>query len=383
VWRIEADGTVYFTGEHAAGSLAARNVLIATGAVERPMPIRGWTLPGVLSCGGAQILFMSADLVPAGRVFLAGSGPLLFLYAAQLLRAGVTLQGILETTPVANYVRAAARIVHALPAREDLVKGLRMMREIRRAGVPILRGVEDVCARGEMRLEAVAYHRHGREHREPADTLLLHQGVVPHVNLPFSTGCDKTWDSLQRCFRPVVSDIGETSVPNIFVAGDGAGIGGAIAAEHSGTLCAIAIAERLGRIAPAESMRESARVRTERTRHLRLRPFLDTLYRPTQKQVAPPDPATIACRCEEVTVGDVRRLAAQGCVGPNQMKAFVRCGMGPCQGRLCGLTIVELIAETRNVAAGEVGYYRLRSPVKPIMLGELAGLPLSPTRTNT
>jgi bacterioferritin-associated ferredoxin len=90
-----------------------------------------------------------------------------------------------------------------------------------------------------------------------------------------------------------------------------------------------------------------------------------------------PEGDTIACRCEEVTAQQVRETARMGCEGPNQMKAFLRCGMGPCQGRLCGLTVTELIAAERKTTPDEVGYYRLRPPVKPITLAELASLPIS------
>ncbi len=106
------------------------------------------------------------------------------------------------------------------------------------------------------------------------------------------------------------------------------------------------------------------------------RAFLDTLYQPAPEYRRPVGD-TIVCRCEEVTAKQVRDTADLGCEGPNQMKAFLRCGMGPCQGRLCGLTVTELIAEQRKSTPAEVGYYRLRPPVKPITLAELASLPIS------
>jgi NADPH-dependent 2,4-dienoyl-CoA reductase/sulfur reductase-like enzyme len=81
----------------------------------------------------------------------------------------------------------------------------------------------------------------------------------------------------------------------------------------------------------------------------------------------------MVCRCEEVTAGELRGFVALGCTGPNQAKSFGRCGMGPCQGRMCGLTVTEVIAKARGVSASEVGYYRIRPPIKPITLGELAG----------
>src|SRR5262249_57439075 len=92
---------------------------------------------------------------------------------------------------------------------------------------------------------------------------------------------------------------------------------------------------------------------------------LDRLYQPAAQFRVPEDDAVIVCRCEEVTAGQVRQAVRIGCEGPNQLKSFLRCGMGPCQGRLCGLTVTELIAAERRVAPQAVGYYPLRPPVKP------------------
>jgi NADPH-dependent 2,4-dienoyl-CoA reductase/sulfur reductase-like enzyme len=382
VWRIDPDGSVYFTRPHESSMAAARNTIIATGALERPMPIPGWTLPGVSSCGGGQVLLKSADLVPAGRTVLAGSGPLLYLYAAQLLRAGVEVACVLETTRRRNYAHAARRWRAALAGRAYLAKGLALIREMRRAGIPIVKGVRDLRARGETHVEAVEFSVRGVTRSEPCDTLLLHQGVVPHLNLPLATGCAPEWDPVQRCFRPVTSATGESTIPGIFVAGDGAGIAGAVAAAHAGRLAALAVAQRQDRIDTVRASAEMARIRASNRAHLGFRPFIDALYRPDQHDVAPVGDDTIVCRCEEVTAGEVRRLAREGCTGPNQMKAFVRCGMGPCQGRLCGLTVAELIAQTRGVPVSDVGYYRLRSPVKPITVAELAAMSAA-TETST
>jgi NAD(P)H-nitrite reductase large subunit len=107
---------------------------------------------------------------------------------------------------------------------------------------------------------------------------------------------------------------------------------------------------------------------------MRGRAFLDAYYQP-MSQFRRPIGNTIVCRCEEVTAGQIIDTVALGCNGPNQMKAFLRCGMGACQGRLCGLTVTELIAHARGVAPQATGYYRIRPPVKPITLAELAQLP--------
>jgi bacterioferritin-associated ferredoxin len=131
---------------------------------------------------------------------------------------------------------------------------------------------------------------------------------------------------------------------------------------------------KLGRVSRAERDVRAPEIRDELARELAARPFLDALYRPRPELLAPRDPAVLACRCEEVTVGEIRRAARLGATGPNQMKPYTRCGMGPCQGRLCGLTVAALIAEERQCPIGEVGTYRPRAPLKPITVGELAEL---------
>jgi len=127
---------------------------------------------------------------------------------------------------------------------------------------------------------------------------------------------------------------------------------------------------------PGAAIPDIQTVRRRLAREERGRAFLDALYRPADS-LRRPEGGTIVCRCEEVSAREVRETAQIGCEGPNQMKAFLRCGMGPCQGRLCGLTVTELIAAERGSALDAVGYYRLRPPVKPVTLGELASLPVS------
>ena len=102
-----------------------------------------------------------------------------------------------------------------------------------------------------------------------------------------------------------------------------------------------------------------------------VRPFLERLYRPHLS--LPPDEA-IVCRCEEITAGEIRRIAATGCPGPNQMKSFCRAGMGPCQGRMCSLTVTRLMADVQQADPSEIGHYRLRMPIKPVTVAEMAQL---------
>jgi len=353
--------------------LSAKRVILATGALERPFPVPGWTLPGVMTVGGAQTVLKASGLVPSGRVVLVGLGPLLWLFAHQVLAAGGRIQAILDTSQPEQR-REAARHALGFLRSSYLAKGLKLMAAVRRR-VRVVTGVSDIEVEGAGRAQAVVYRR-GREGRERmlVDTVLLHQGVVPNVNLAMAAGVVHRWSESQLCFVPDTGSLGQTNVEGIAVAGDGAGIAGAEAAVARGELAGVAAARALrGR---EDSLPDEAALRRRLARYEAARPFLDVLFRPADR-FRVPDGSTIVCRCEEVTARDIVEAVQIGPEGPNQVKSFLRCGMGPCQGRLCGLTVTELIARTRGVNPGDVGYFRLRPPVKPVPLAEIAGLEAS------
>jgi hypothetical protein len=223
-------------------------------------------------------------------------------------------------------------------------------------------------------VEGVRFSAAGRVETLACDTLLLHQGVIPHLNLPLAAGCDIAWNDAQLCFEPVVDDWGGSSLPGLWIAGDGAGIAGADAAGPRGALAALAAANALGRFDADERDRKSRPHRLALARALRGRAFLDALYRPADA-FRLPHGDTVACRCEEVPASRVADAVRGGAVGSNQVKALTRCGMGPCQGRYCAPTVTGLVAQACGATPTEVGTYRQRIPVRPVTLAELASLP--------
>jgi NAD(P)H-nitrite reductase large subunit len=373
VWGLLRPGEIAVSVAGRSHLVGASRIILATGAMERPCPIPGWTLPGVMTAGGAQILLKSSGLVAQGRTVLAGAGPLLWLLAWQYLNAGVRLEAVLDTTARPNLPRAL-RHAAGFALSPYLAEGLRLMRAVRRE-LRVVGNVIHIAAQGDGRLEAVAFRTSdGREHRIDAQMLLLHQGVVPNVNLPMAAGAAHRWNDAQLCFVPVLDEYGMTSVPCVAVAGDGAGIAGAQVAQARGELAAIAAVRALRPALSLAAEEKAARARLRRFE--RGRAFLDHLFRPAAA-FRHPHGETLVCRCEEVTASAIADTVALDCPGPNQMKAFLRAGMGPCQGRLCGLTVTELMAQARGATPDEIGYYRLRPPVKPVTLAEIAGLPTS------
>lgn len=377
VWQLEdgqpgANWRVFLKAADGLDMLPASVVLLAGGAQERPNPFPGWTLPGVMSVGAAQILMKTAGQIPAEPVWLAGSGPLPLLYMTQLLALGGRIAGYLDTTPRGNLAAALPHLPRALAAWKDLRKGLGWLRALRQSGVPVVKDVAEIAASGSGRLETLAYRSRGGETATvPARLLLVHEGVVPSIHITMAIGCRHDWRDDQLCFAPRLDGWGETSRAGLYVAGDGAGIGGAGAARLRGEIAALGIAVKLGKLSEAEAEQRARPIRRALARALAPRRFLDALYRPRPEVFAPSE-ETIVCRCEEVTAGQIRRAAGRG--GPNQLKAFTRAGMGPCQGRQCGYTVAHLLARSLNSSAAEVGFFHIRPPLKPVTLGELATL---------
>ncbi|CVI64473.1 NAD(P)/FAD-dependent oxidoreductase (plasmid) [Agrobacterium leguminum] len=384
VWSLESpDETVgqarNLVGVTVAGSaqmIEASAIILATGAQERPMPVRGWTLPGVMTAGAAQIALKAAGAVPAGPVVLAGCGPLLYLLASQLVDAGVSDLTVLDTAQ-SPFRASVLRHMPEFMLSPYVLKGIGLLMKVKRHA-RVVSGVRSIAITGIEHGEGVSFTTNGDEQVIPAGTVLLHQGVIPSTSLTNAAGCELKWNDEQRAFEPVADHEGRTTRPGIYIAGDGAGIAGAQAAEVSGRIAALAALSdlRLGSTTVAAARIKS--LHKQARRFLRGRAFLDALYTPGSDFLAPVYPDTIVCRCEEITVRKLREAIALGPPGPNQLKTFIRCGMGQCQGRLCAATVTEIMAEERKVSPGDVGTYRLRSPVKPVRLAELAHLPHTP-----
>jgi NADPH-dependent 2,4-dienoyl-CoA reductase/sulfur reductase-like enzyme len=370
LWHLDPEGRLFLAAGERCEVVSARRVLLATGAIERPVPIPGWTLPGVMTVGAAQTLLKTADLVPTGRVVLAGQGPLLYLAASQLVRAAAPPGLILDTTAPADYRRCLSALRRGRPRPRMLLAGLAAIAAIKRAGIQVRHGVRGLRALGAGALERVAWE--GGE--TGADHLFVHQGLIPNLQISLALQLRHEWNDDQLCWQPVLDPWGQTSLPGIAVAGDGGRILGAAAARLSGELAALDAAMMLGRITGPDRDRQAEPIRAALGREQALRGFLDRLYRPAPAILAPAEDDTIVCRCENVSAGAIRRAVRQGAPGPNQVKAFTRCGMGPCQGRICAGVVAALIAESLGRSPGQIELWRPRAPYKPITVAALANL---------
>ncbi|KQU74658.1 FAD/NAD(P)-binding oxidoreductase [Ensifer sp. Root31] len=371
-WRVEPDGTVWLKNSRGIRQERGRRLLIATGAMERPVPLIGWTLPGVTTIGGMQILLKREGILPEGPLVLIGTGPLFYLYAAQCAAAGMRDFALIDTAATSAMMSAVRHLPLALTGQGPsyLIKGLKLLWMLRRAGIRSYDRPQDLRISSSTKGLEVHFRQRDVEHCLSASHVGLHEGVIPETHLPRSIGCRMGWSGAAAAFHPYRDSHLQSSISGVYIAGDAGGIGGATVALLEGRIAAMQILKSLGWPVDELLLRASLRVRQA---HLAARPLINRLYLPPQAMLTPSDDV-IACRCEEVTCGQIRAVLSAGCAGPNQAKAFLRCGMGPCQGRMCGMTLTGLTSATHRISMEQAGYLTIRPPLRPVSLGEIADI---------
>jgi D-hydroxyproline dehydrogenase subunit alpha len=374
VWGSFEPGTLSIVRQGAAGVVRARAIVVASGAYERAIAFPGWDLPGVMTPGGAQTLVKYQQVPPPGRIVLAGSGPFLLAVAKTLIHAGAAPAVIYEATRPRDWLPHAARL---WGHRDRIAEALGYRRLLRQAGVPVRFGRRVVLAEGAQSLERVVLMDcdgagraiPGTETVERADTLCVGYGFVPSVQLTRLLGCAHRYAPRRGGWVPEHDASMETGVPGVFVAGEVAGIGGAFAALAEGRLAGLAAARRLG-LSVADS--DLADARAERESRRRFGDLVNDLFPIKGDYYDTISNDTLVCRCEEVTAGQVREAAAGWGPDVNFIKGVTRCGMGYCQGRICGGMVEELTARTLGCERAVVGAFRVRPPLKPVPVSALA-----------
>lgn len=365
LWHIETDNdrlVLHCAGPDGSRTILPDNLLLATGALERPIPVPGWTLPGVMTAGGLQILLKSAQL-SSDKAVLAGAGPLLWLLAAQMIAAGTPPLAVVECVGPSDYISASLRMPSALRNAAPLRKGLGLIAKVCQAGVPMYFGVRNLRVEGDVEARALRFADwRGKERRIEAEIVGLHGGVVPNQQASRLLRLPHSWSDAQHAFLPNRDDDLRVR-EGLYIAGDGARIGGAEVAWLEGQMVGKLIAGK-----------DVTATRRAISRANAVRPFLDRLYKPAEQLRRPAD-QTVLCRCEAVTAGQIRQAVRDGAPGPNQVKFMLRAGMGPCQGRVCGLAVSEVVADSLGQDMRQAGYFRIRPPLKPVPLGVIAAEP--------
>jgi len=369
VWGLEPR-KVSCSREGSSTIFKASSIIIAPGGMERPVPFPGWTLPGVLGAGAADIILRTGGTLtkdPEAPVVLAGNGPLLLLLACHLLESGANIAAWLDTGYWSKRLFSAALMPVSLLDSPYLNKGLSMARKIAKNKVPIVVGAKNIRAVGTDHIEKVIYEARGKQHEIATTCLLRHEGIIPRTHILNSLNAVHIWDKLQRYWYPDTDIYGATSIEGIHLAGDAGYVHGGDASQIKGRLAGIDVARRIGIIGKKEAhFRSRDLLKTLKTMRI-ARGFLRYVFAPNPSIFKVLD-STMVCRCEAVTAGDIRKVVREGNSNVNDVKLFTRCGMGQCQGRMCGPALAELTAAELTRSPEFVGTLQVRQPFRPVSL---------------
>jgi NADPH-dependent 2,4-dienoyl-CoA reductase/sulfur reductase-like enzyme len=360
-WNVYG-GELHVASSMRLDSIRYDSLILATGAIDRVMPVAGWTLPGVFTLGAAQVLLKSQGCLLGDSVVFCGSSPLLYLAALQYLRVGGRVAAVIDSTRFVEKLRAIPGMC-AVP--NLLVKGLRYLARLRQLGVRIIHSAHVEAIEGQHRVEALTCRTTaGVRHRIACDAIAYGHGLRAETQLAELAGCELRYDPIHRQYLPAVDEDGRAGQA-IYLAGDGRTIGGADAAVVSGTLAAQAVAADLGlSIPPIDA--PAQRRKLHHLYHFQ-RAMAGAFAWPRHAVTSLPDEVPV-CRCENVTAGEIRaslRLPL-GFAELNRVKAATRCGMGRCQGRMCGAAAAELTAAVLGRADAPLDRLRAQPPVKPM-----------------
>jgi len=319
-----------------------RSLILATGARERFLPFPGWTLPNVMGAGGLQALAKSGLPVAGRKIVIAGSGPLLLAVARYMRTHGAGVRLVAEQASQSALLRFGLQLA-GHPAK--LMQALTLA-----AGLPGTRYLTScwpVSAQGGERLESVTLRRGARTWTEPCDYLACGFGLIPNLEPAELLGCHTSEGGVR------VDEYQQTSVEGVYSAGEATGIGGLELSIVEGEIAGYAAAGSPGRAKLRFAARQS---------HRRFAAALENAFALRDELRRLPQPGTLVCRCEDVTMERVR-----ACASWREAKLHTRCGMGPCQGRICGGAAGFLLGwQSESV----------RPPVFPARIGSIAGKPL-------
>jgi thioredoxin reductase len=379
VWRIAPGFEVEAVGPDGLRRWTARAVIAATGASERIIPFRGWTLPGVIGLAAATIMLKSQQVVPAGPTVVAGCGPLVAAVAVGILKGGGQVAAMIDLASSIDWLTT----VPAMMARTDLLRrGLGWMKQIQSAGVPILFRHGVVEARGDDNglrsvvvkpVDASGKPIEGAAERTyVADCLAVGHGLVPSTEITRVFRAKHAYREDRGGWIVDCDDARRTSIPGLYVCGDGAGISGAAAAALQGRLAGLTVALDQGKIDKAAYDSQAAEIRRDLEPAERFGRAMARMMalRPAMTEAITGE--TVVCRCEDVTRAEIEDAIATGAIDVNHVKSWTRAGMGPCQGRICGEAIGTLCAAHFG-GRERAGLWTGRLPLRPVSLGAIVG----------
>jgi D-hydroxyproline dehydrogenase subunit alpha len=365
-------------------TIRCERILLATGARERFVPFPGWTLPGVMSTGAAQILIKQSGILPGRQTLVGGAGLFLNAVAGDILKHGGRVSAVAdEAAPGTGLPRPGL----VFSAWRKFAEGGAILARLLATRTPVLPAMRIVAARGGDALREVVTARVNRHGEVVAGTERVHAtgalavgfGFAANIEAARLAGCAVVHNEALGGWVVGVDAELETSMSGIHAAGEITAVGGAAKSWTEGRLAACAILRRAGFLKPGELQAETAALRRRRNRQMAFARYFNSRHtfgpEYMSRWIGSLANEVPLCRCESVTVGAVRQAVAEGFETPAGVKKATRCGMGICQGSTCRTILAEVLAALTGRPVAQIPLASVRMPLKPVFLGTLAGDP--------
>ncbi len=366
VWLVEQGFAIHAIGPEGPERIEADRLIVATGTSERVIPFPGWTTPGVIGLAAATILLKADATLPGRRTLVAGRGPLLAAVATGILDLGGDVVAVLDQAPRSHWLKA----LPGLAGRPDLLRrGLSWWWQLIRAGVPVRHGAR-IAEVGTVDDGLLVKTKAGDA--ITCDAVAVGHGLTPSTEITRLLGAGHCYAPELGGWVATTDDFGRTSIDGLLVVGDGAGVRGAAAAALAGELAGLVAAFDLGLLDQATFEWKAKGLHAVLSQAIRFGSAMADIMAPRPDDIDALSPETIVCRCEDISVGELDAAIAAGAVTIDQLKAWTRAGMGPCQGRMCGETVAERLAGQVG-GRGQVGMWTGRAPLRPVPVDDIAG----------
>jgi NADPH-dependent 2,4-dienoyl-CoA reductase/sulfur reductase-like enzyme len=363
-------------------TIGCDRLLLAAGARERLVPFSGWTLPGVMTTGAVQILIKQSGILPARETLVAGAGLFLAAVARDVQKGGGRVQALLDEKPLFKRMPSPGLLAGQFA---KFAQGGAMLARLRLAGTEVRSAIRIIEARGGDGLrEVVAARVDNAGHVIPGSETAYHPGCLAigfgftaNVDLAQLCGCGLAFNSGLGGWVVQVNEDLETSIEGIHAAGEITAVGGAAKSLTEGRLAGFSILRRMGLLKSDGRKAEISALKRARRRQMAFARYFNAQYGFRPEYMAAwlgglADDVTV-CRCEEVSLGDIRRAVAEGFDTPPAVKKATRCGMGICQGGTCKTILLDVLAALTGKPLAGIPLPSVRIPIKPVYLAALAG----------
>ena len=378
VWSVSSDLVVSTVGPNGLSSWHARSLIIANGALERIIPFPGWTIPGVIGLAASTILLKSQYVLPGQSTVVAGCGPLLIAVANGIIKSGGKVSAIIDLNSKSDWIKAFPRL---LSRPDQLFKGMSWFANIMKAGIKIYGGhavtntkqVDNVLRISIAPINSAGSILDSKNQKiVEGDCLAIGHGLFPSTEITRLLKAKHIYDPLKGGWVPLIDDDFRSSIPGVYIAGDATGISGAFSAVQKGRIAGMAAVRDLNVMS---SQKYKAKIKSElkilkKNENFGKATVRLMKFRPELIQTITSE--TIVCRCEDVFRSEIDEAIESGARDLNQLKAWTRCGMGPCQGRTCSEAIEAILAS--KVGSRELaGQWTGRTPLRPVPIEQIIG----------